>query len=81
VGAPVISTAVGGTPEIITHQKHGLLVPSDDVHALSEAMQQLLTHPEWAYTLAKAGKTHVRTHFTPHNIAQQYLALYREVLS
>lgn len=43
---PCISTRVGGIPEIIEHQKTGLLVSKEDIRELSLAMQFALTHKE-----------------------------------
>ncbi|MGD0283407.1 MAG: glycosyltransferase family 4 protein [Dissulfurispiraceae bacterium] len=40
-GAPVVSTRVGGIPEVVTEDT-GLLVPPRDAHALAEAIGSLL---------------------------------------
>jgi len=42
VGVPVLATAVGGVPEVVHHEENGLLVPPNDVQALSLAMSRLL---------------------------------------
>src|SRR5205085_7777611 len=36
-GVPVVATSVGGTPEIVQHERSGLLVPPGDASALAEA--------------------------------------------
>ena len=36
-GKPVISTRCDGAPEQFEHERHGLLVPMEDVAALGEA--------------------------------------------
>jgi glycosyltransferase involved in cell wall biosynthesis len=41
VGVPVIATAVGGVPEMLTDRQNGLLVPAADSKALSAALQSL----------------------------------------
>lgn len=41
-GVPVVSTRVGGIPEVVT-QDTGLLVPPRDGHSLAEAIESLLT--------------------------------------
>jgi len=40
-GLPVVSTAVGGVPELVQHGATGLLVPAGDARALAEAMAQI----------------------------------------
>jgi glycosyltransferase involved in cell wall biosynthesis len=41
-GLPVITTPVGGIPEVVTHTKTGLLVNPGDVEQLTEAVQSLI---------------------------------------
>lgn len=40
-GLPMVATAIGGVPEIIEHQKNGLLVPPDDAAALGQTLRTL----------------------------------------
>src|SRR5262249_50844221 len=42
LGRPVISTFVGGIPELVLPGEHGWLVPAGDVEALVEAMRACL---------------------------------------
>jgi glycosyltransferase involved in cell wall biosynthesis len=41
-GKAAVATAVGGTPEVVTHEVDGWLVPPDDPEALSQALLMLL---------------------------------------
>jgi glycosyltransferase involved in cell wall biosynthesis len=41
-GRPVVGTAVGGTPEMISHGENGLLVPRNDPRQLAEAIVAIL---------------------------------------
>jgi len=45
-GRPIVATNVGGTAEILTDKISALLVPPDDVEAVTMAIRQLLTNPE-----------------------------------
>ena len=42
LGVPTIATAVGGNPELVTHEENGLLVPARDTAALADAIERLL---------------------------------------
>jgi glycosyltransferase involved in cell wall biosynthesis len=47
---PVISTYVGGIPELVTHGASGWLIPAGDLDALAEAMSTCLQTPETLLT-------------------------------
>lgn len=76
----VISTQVGGTPEIITSGSDGILVPPADVDALREAIEQLLTHPEQRVKLGERARETVEKSFTAQMMADKTAALYQELL-
>ena len=40
VGTPVISTAVGGVPEVVTDGVNGLLVSAGDTEGLADAIRR-----------------------------------------
>jgi glycosyltransferase involved in cell wall biosynthesis len=42
VGTPVVSTAVGGVPEVVHDGENGLLVPAGDVEAVAGALRALI---------------------------------------
>lgn len=50
----VVGFAVGGIPEIIEHEKTGLLAPSEDVEALIKAVARLLSDEDLQIKLAKS---------------------------
>lgn len=80
VGTPTISTKVGGTPEIITDQENGLLVPPDNPAALSKAIEQLLENPNLREQLGAAGSTHIRNNLTWDDACAKFEKLYEEAL-
>ena len=49
---PVVATAVGGVPDIITDNHNGLLVPPDDTPALTRAVRYLIEDPQLRQRLA-----------------------------
>lgn len=68
---PVIGARAGGIPEVVEHERNGLLVPFNDVNALAAAIRRLLTEPGLAARLGAAG----------HRELQQYTwdRTYRDV--
>jgi glycogen(starch) synthase len=59
VGTPVVSTAVGGVPEVVHDRENGLLVPPDDPQALAAALREVLDDDELRRRLAAAAQTSV----------------------
>ena len=62
-GVPVVSTTVSGIPELVEDGVTGLLVPPDDAEVLSQAISRLLTDPELAARLARAGRQRVEREY------------------
>jgi len=48
LGTPIVCTGVCGNPELVEHEKNGLLVPMRDPEALREAMERVLSDPDLA---------------------------------
>jgi len=57
LGVPVVTTSVGGNPEIVTHKKNGLLVSYDDKGELKDSMITLLKDKKLRTSLAHAGES------------------------
>jgi glycosyltransferase involved in cell wall biosynthesis len=54
-GLPVVSTNVGGIPEMITEKETGILVESGDVAALADALEKLIVDSPLAQKMGRAG--------------------------
>ena len=59
VGVPVVSTAVGGVPEIVRDGENGLLVPAGDVNAVATALTQMLRDDGLRSRLARGATSSV----------------------
>jgi glycosyltransferase involved in cell wall biosynthesis len=79
-GLPVVSTRVGGIPEVVEEGATGLLVPPNDPPALAEAIIELLDDPERMRDMGVRGRERVREHFTWDKVAERVLGFYREIL-
>ena len=54
-GLPVISTAIGGIPEMVIDNETGLLVSAGDARALADAIENVITNPSLARRLGEKG--------------------------
>ena len=55
-GVPVVTTAAGGIPHIVEHERTGLLVPIDRPEELARAVLRLLRDPGLAGRLVEAAR-------------------------
>jgi len=77
-GKPVIASKVGGVPEIVSDNVTGLLVPSEDVDALANAMVRLASDEGLRKRLGEAGRS-VVADFSLPAIARQYAGVYSKL--
>jgi len=61
-GLPVIATRVGGVPDLVADGKTGLLVPSEQVEALTEAIRRLARSPELRQEMGRTGRRYMIDH-------------------
>lgn len=80
-GVVPIATAVGGIPELVTHNRTGWLAQQDPPEAgLTEGLVRLAADVGLRNRLASAGRSAVLERFTAEAFGDRYLALYRELL-
>jgi glycosyltransferase involved in cell wall biosynthesis len=77
-GLAVIGSAAGALPETIGDA--GIVVPEEDVAALTESLQRLHDDPAELERLAAAGRRRVMDRFTDSAIADRTLAFWRDLL-
>jgi glycosyltransferase involved in cell wall biosynthesis len=75
-GLPVLTTNVGGNPEILRCGTTGLLVPSANPAALANGLVELWSHPEDGRLMGCAGRRRVESHFDVRHMVKQYQRLY-----
>jgi len=64
MGVPVVATAVGGVPELITNMENGLTVPADNPEKLAEAILQLADNKTLRIELVQAAKNTIKSSFS-----------------
>lgn len=79
-GIPVVSTPLGGIPDIVEHEHTGLLVPPNDAAALAAALTLLATDAPLAERLARAGRTYALERFGWAGVLAKWRAMYARVM-
>ena len=70
-GRAVVATDAGGIPDLVRHEREGLLVPPADVPALAAALARVLTDRELAERLGSAARArYTDWHSTPEELAR-----------
>lgn len=73
---PVIATATGGIPDLIEHEKDGLLVPPADPSALAEAINTLVANPKKRAMLAENAVKKIRERNSFSEMIRKHAELY-----
>ncbi len=60
---PVVATNISGIPELVEHERTGLLVPERDAEALAAALERVHLDREAARAMAAAGRAKVLAEF------------------
>lgn len=76
---PIITTDVGGNPEIVLHQQTGLIVQVGDVQGLVDAIAYLLDHPQRAQEMGDAARRHAQELFNLEKTANAYDKIYHKL--
>jgi glycosyltransferase involved in cell wall biosynthesis len=79
IGKPVIATGVGGVTEVIRDRENGLLVKTDDVQDLTNAMITLLVNSELRNEIGKNAILSANR-FRSTNVSKMLNTLYLEII-
>jgi hypothetical protein len=77
-GVPVVASGTGGLPEIVEHERTGLLVNNGD---FASAVRRLLDDPRLAAELGRAGREHVQRGFSADQMTENTMRVYHEVVT
>lgn len=76
---PVVATRAGGIPEVVHHQKTGLLVPPQRPKLLANAILKVYEDKELAQRLGKQGYNDVHEKFSAESMAWKAMDLYESL--
>ena len=81
IGTPVIATRGGGSAEIIADGHNGYLVDNNDISVICHYIHELLDAPHKRQQMGEACRSQVKQKFSLEATTQQYIDMFREVLS
>lgn len=77
---PIVTTKVGGNPELIENGKTGFLVPYNDIEEFRRAVRGVFEEPERAKAMANEGKIFVQS-FTVSRMVEGTLVVLQKIIS
>jgi len=80
VGMPILTTRVGGIPEMIEQGVTGVMLEAGDVDALTAELARLIENPAARQQLATAARKVGFQRYHPESIARSTAAAYNEVI-
>jgi len=80
MGLPLLGTAVGGNPEIIANNDNGLLLPSENVDAFSDAISRLAYDPALRSEMGLKARAAYTQRFRTESMMSSILETYRKTV-
>jgi glycosyltransferase involved in cell wall biosynthesis len=78
-GMPIVSTRVGGIPELVRHGLDGYLVEPGDVGGLASAMTEILSDPELRRRMGASARRRIETTYSRDVVLPKLEQLYAEL--
>jgi len=80
-GLPVVSTRVGGVPELVADGETGLLVAAGDAGAMLDAARRIALDAGLRRAMGEAGRRRIAEGFSVERMVERTRAVYDEVMS
>jgi glycosyltransferase involved in cell wall biosynthesis len=80
MGRPVVAAEDGGNPELVEHEKTGLLFKVNDVEELARHLCRLCSSPETAETMGTAAMKKAEEDFSISRYVEQTVRIYQSLL-
>ena len=77
---PVVAFDSGGLPDVVQHERTGILVQERTAIALAAAVQTMIERDDLGAALGAAGRLHALASFAPESVARRYADIYRSVI-
>ena len=80
-GTPVVGSAVGGLNFTVVSEETGLLVPPKDNAAFTEAIDRILSDPQWRNQLGENARKRMEEKFSWEGVTSQLSDLYSRIIN
>lgn len=80
-GVPPVSTYHAGIPEIVEHNKRGILCPPLSVEKLSESILEMIERSDEWSRMAQSGRDYINRTHTRHAVAETLIETYRTTMT
>jgi glycosyltransferase involved in cell wall biosynthesis len=80
-GLPIVSTAVGGVPNLFDAGNEGFLVPPGDEHGLAKSMNSLLKYEAARQSMGAEAKSRAKGNYDVSNMVRAYEEVYEDQLA
>jgi L-malate glycosyltransferase len=81
VGLPAIVSDVGGLPEVVEHERTGLVVPPEDARAFAASIRRLAENPIERARFGVAARQRAASEYDWNENVARMIDVYRDVLS
>ena len=81
MGLPSIVTDINGSREIIEHGKNGVIIPSKDVNALYQAMEQMYLDKQDTLAMTENARTMIAERFEQSFVQKCLYEFYDEIMN
>lgn len=79
-GIPVIAARSGGNPELVEHEKTGILTPPMRPTAIADALLRMMHQPKLIDRMGRAARRKAQIHFSLQRCVKSYEKVYSKVL-
>lgn len=80
-GLPVVSSSVGGLPELVIHNETGFIAEIGDINRMAKYVVDLLNNKKKYKVFSRNSRNRAATTFDKNKIVPQYLKFYERVLN
>ncbi len=80
-GIPVIASKLGGPAKIVAHGESGYLVEAEDVNALHQRIDELLSYPKRGYDMGRRSRSIYEVNYIPRAHAQHLVKCFQDILN